>query len=175
MSGDAGERPESVSEGLALLDHHFFASDDPGARYLRADSFRENVIRLIVFDMHLAIEELLRAHIYDALALRSERKDETPDYVKGLSSRAALELAAQLGVIDAEVYERLRRLNSLRNRAAHHWDLGEPLRHRSGTADPLSWNGKPLTPEVVKDEFLTVYGSIYDALLASWRAAHAAR
>ena len=42
MSWDAGERPESVSEGLALLDHHFFGSEDPGASYLRADSFREN-------------------------------------------------------------------------------------------------------------------------------------
>ena len=70
MSGDA--RPESVSEGLALLEHHFFASADPGEKYLRADSFRENVIRLIVFDMHLAIEELLRAHILRR-ALRARR------------------------------------------------------------------------------------------------------
>ncbi len=172
MSGDADERPESVNEGLALLEHHFFAGDDPGAKYLRADSFRENVIRLIVFDMHLAIEELLRAHIYDSLSPRSERKEETVEYVKGLSSRAALELAAQLGVIEAHVYERLRLLNALRNRAAHHWDLGEPLRHRSAAPGALSWNGRPLTPAVVKDEFLTVYGSIYAALLASWRAVH---
>ncbi|HEY2200812.1 MAG TPA: hypothetical protein VGH56_02910 [Solirubrobacteraceae bacterium] len=163
-----------MSEGIALLDHHFFASGDPGARYLRADSFRENVIRLIVFDMHLAIEELLRAHIYDTLSHRSERQDETVDYVKGLGSRAALELAAQLGVIDAEVYASLRHLNSLRNRAAHHWDLGEPLRHRSGTAGQLTWDGRPLTPEVVKDEFLSLYGAIYTSLLARWRAAHSA-
>jgi hypothetical protein len=177
MSGDAGNRPESVSEGLALLDHHFFASDDPGERYLRADSFKENVIRLIVFDMHLAIEELLRAHIYDALSRRSQRGDDTVDYVKGLPSRAALELAAQLGAIDATVYERLRELNSLRNRAAHHWELGEPLRHRTGALGAsyvLSWSGRPLTPELVKGEFLAVYGSIYDALLGTWQVAHPA-
>jgi hypothetical protein len=172
VSAEADERPESVSEGLALLDHHFFPSEDPGAKYLRADSFRENVIRLIVFDMHLAIEELLRAHIYDQLSLRSEHKDETVEYVKGLPSRAALELAAQLGVIDGEVHERLRRLNSLRNRAAHHWDLGEPLKHRSASAGSLSWNGEPLTADVVKNQFLNLYGSIYSELLASWRAAH---
>jgi hypothetical protein len=172
MSGDADTRPESVSEGLALLDHHFFASDAPGEKYLRADSFRESVIRLIVFDMHLAIEEPLRAHIYDVLAPRSERKDETVAYVKGLPSRAALELAAQLGVIESAVHESLRRLNSLRNRAAHHWDLGEPLGHHSEKAGPLSWNGQPLTAEAVKDGFLREYGGIYAALLASWRAAH---
>ncbi len=175
MSGDA--RPESVSEGLALLEHHFFASGDPGEKYLRADSFRENVIRLIVFDLHLAIEELLRAHIYDELSRRSQRRDETVDYVKGLSSRAALELAAQLGAIDAHLYERLRELNSLRNRAAHHWEPGAPLGHRSGAPGApylLSWGGRPLTPDLVKGEFLSVYGSIYDALLESWHAAHPA-
>lgn len=173
---DAGANPpRSVEEGIALLDFHFFGSEDPDERYLRADSFRENVIRLIVFDMHLAIEELLRALVFDALSARSSRRGETVAYVKGLSSRQTLDLSAQLGVIDDDAYERLRELNALRNRAAHHWAPDEPLQHRSGDTGEaylLRWNGDSLTPAVVKREFLSTYGTIYAALLARWRAAH---
>jgi hypothetical protein len=175
MSDDSAEEPRSVEEGLALLDFHFFASEDPSEKYLRADSFRENVIRLIVFDMHLAIEELLRALVFDALSAQSARRTETVGYVKGLSSRQALDLSVQLGVIGDDAYERLRELNALRNRAAHHWAPDEPLHHRSGDtgeAYVLRWNGDRLTPAVVKDEFLTAYGTIYAALLGRWRAAH---
>ena len=77
MSGEDADPPHSVEEGLALLDSHFFGREDPDEKYLRADSFRENVIRLIVFDMHLAIEELLRALVFDALSARSSRRGET--------------------------------------------------------------------------------------------------
>jgi hypothetical protein len=175
MSRDAAHRPESVEEGVALLDYHFFAGADPAGKYLRAESFKENVIRLIVFDMHLAVEELLRAHVFDALSQRSQRRGETVRYVEGLSSRQALDLAAQLGVIDGATYGRLRDLNRLRNRAAHHWQLDDPLRHRSGAGgehDRLSWDGGELTADRVKSEFLPVYGDIYAELLKSWRQAH---
>ncbi len=175
MSRDAAQRPESVEEGVALLDYHFFGATDPAGKYLRAESFKENVIRLIVFDMHLAVEELLRAHVFDALSQRSQRRAETVRYVEGLSSRQALDLAVQLGVIDGVTYGRLRDLNRLRNRAAHHWDLDEPLRHRSpaaGEHDRLSWDGGELTPDRVKSEFLSVYGDIYAKLLQRWREAH---
>jgi len=170
----APDEPQSVREGLALLDYHFFpqAADN---RYLRADSFRENVIRLIVFDMHLAIEELLRSQVFDSLSQRSAQQQETADYVKGLSSRQVLDLAVQLGGIDAHVYEQLRELNALRNRAAHHWDLNGPIVRRSGEATaafPLAWRGKPLTPAVVRDEFLDVYGHTYRSLFDAWLQAH---
>ena len=164
--------PESVREGLALLDYHFFAQEGEG-KYLRAESFRENVIRLIVFDMHLAIEELLRSHVFETLTARSRQKDATVDYVKALSSRQALDLAVQLGVIDSEVYERLRELNALRNRAAHHWRLSDPMRHRgSGEPDPLVWKGKRLTAGAVRHEFLPLYGEIYESLHGSFTDAH---
>jgi hypothetical protein len=175
MTGDAAQRPESVEEGLALLDYHFFPGDDPAGRYLRAESFKDNVVRLIVFDMHLAIEELLRAHVFDVLSQRSQRRGETAHYVEGLSSRQALDLAAQLGVVGGAVYARLRDLNRLRNGAAHHREVDDPLRHRSGSAsahDLLSWDGGELTPDRVKAEFLSVYGDIYAELLKSWREAH---
>jgi hypothetical protein len=171
------DQPESVREGLALLDYHFFPQGDDD-RYLRGDSFQENVIRLIVFDMHLAIEELLRSLVFDSLSRHSAQRQETAAYVKGLASRQALDLAVQLGVIDAPRYEQLRELNALRNRAAHHWDLDGPILHRSGDASPalpLSWRGRRLTPHVVKHQFLAVYGDIYRALFSAWRGAHPQR
>jgi hypothetical protein len=175
MTVDGAERPESVEEGLALLDYHFFPGEDPAAKYLRGESFKDNVIRLIVFDMHLAIEELLRSHVFDALSQRSTRRGETARYVEGLSSRQALDLAVQLGVIDGGVHGRLRDLNRLRNGAAHHREVDDPLRHRPGAPadhDLLRWEGGALTPDRVKCEFLSVYGDIYVELLASWREAH---
>jgi hypothetical protein len=175
MTRDAQQRPESVEEGLALLDYHFFPGDDPAGKYLRGEAFKDNVVRLIVFDMHLSIEELLRAHVFDVLSQRSRRRGETAHYVEGLSSRQALDLAAQLGVVGGAVYERLRDLNRLRNGAAHHRVLDDPLRHRSGAGsehDLLSWYGGALTPDRVKSEFLSVYGDIYAALLKRWCEAH---
>jgi len=175
MTRDAPQRPESVEEGLALLDYHFFPGDDPAGKYLRAESFKDNVVRLIVFDMHLAIEELLRAHVFDVLSRRSQRRGETAHYVEGLSSRQALDLAAQLGVVGGALYTRLRDLNRLRNGAAHHREVDDPLRRRSGARsehDLLSWDGGELTPDRVKSEFLPVYGDIYAELLRRWCEAH---
>ena len=166
------DEPESVKEGLELLRGHFFAPDEG---YDRADAFRENAIRLVVFDMHLAIEELLRSHVFDALQASSSQKAETVDYVKGLSSRQVLDLSAQLGVIDSPLYDRLRELNTLRNKAAHHWALEEPIKHRSG-ADTgtfgLVWKGARLTPDVVTGPFSELYGGIYTSLFESWVGTH---
>jgi hypothetical protein len=168
--------PESVTEARALLDFHFFPAGEGDDEYLRADAFRENAIRLVVFDTHLAIDELLRSLVFDALAEQSSIGSERRvGYVQDLASRQALDLALQLGVVSVSLYKKLRDLNTLRNRAAHHWELDQPMTHRSGGATrqhPLTWKGRRLTPELVRTGFSRVYGEIYSVLLERWRDSH---
>src|SRR5579863_5316075 len=138
MSTPPPSEPEAVRDALQLLDYHVSGSDNE--EHARAALLRENVIRLIVFDMHLAIEELVRSQVFAALAPRSSlAREQTIAYVKDLTSRQVLDLAVELGVIDGTRYERLRELNGLRNKAAHHWDLNRRIRRgEPAEPDPLA-------------------------------------
>ena len=175
MNAPTPPEPEAVRDALQLLDYHFFGAGSDNEEHTRAAVLRENVIRLIVFDMHLAIEELVRSQVFDALGPRSSLpREQTIDYVKDLTSRQVLDLAVELGVIDTPRYERLRDLNVLRNKAAHHWDLNRRVRRGNPAAPdrPLAWDGRPLTPEAVRSEFLPAYREIYASMLSSWTEAH---
>jgi hypothetical protein len=61
MTDTSDQEPDRASdfarEGRELLDAFYFPDDEDG----RAKEFRENAIRLIVFDLHLAIEDLLKS------------------------------------------------------------------------------------------------------------------
>jgi len=168
--------PPSADDALGLLELHFFAGSEPDERQRRSEAFLENAIRLVVLDTQLAIDELLRSHVFDALASHSELSVERRvTYVKELTSRQVLDLAVQLGITGMARYRKLRDLNALRNNAAHHWQLDEPLRHRSGAAaqeHPLTWEGRRLTPETVRTRFTRVYGAIYEDLFQAWMDAH---
>jgi hypothetical protein len=170
----AGE-DETLREARSLLDFHFFPGSDTDERH-RGEAFLENAIRLVVFDTHLAIEELLRSRVFDALAEHSTLSHgRRVDYVKDLASRQVLDLALQLGLVDMTLYRKLRELNSLRNKAAHHWQLDEPIKQRSGESadeDQLSWQGKPLTPDVLRSDFTRTYGAIYRAMYRAWLDGH---
>jgi hypothetical protein len=174
VSASTPQEPEAVRDALQLLDYHFSATGTDNDEHTRAAVLRENVIRLIVFDMHLAIEELLRSQVFDALGPRSALgRAQTIAYVKDLTSRQVLDLAVELGVIDGPRYERLRELNGLRNKAAHHWDLNRRIRRGDrAEPDPLAWDGLPLTPEAVRNEFLPAYREIYSSMLSAWTASH---
>ncbi len=144
----------------------------PTDEYGRAEEFRENAIRLIVFDMHLAIEDLLKFFLHARIAENSVLDDDADiNYVKQLNSRQAVDLAARLGVIDSELHAALVELNAVRNRAGHTWALDEPEMAPGGAKQgqfPLRWKRKRLTPTVVKDEFIPQYGRIYEGLFSAY-------
>jgi hypothetical protein len=156
--------PQAVREGRELLDLHFFPLEGED-RYSRGEEFRENAIRLVVFDLQLAIEELLKAALHRRIA---EHSVLSPDldvkYVKRMNGSDAIDLAARLGVIDAERHHDLGELNSLRNRAGHRWALDEPELGPKGPKPgtyPLRWKGGRLTPKRVREQFLRHYGDLY--------------
>jgi hypothetical protein len=158
------DEPQAVREGRELLDLHFFPQEGED-RYSRAEEFRENAIRLVVFDMQLAIEELLKAAIHRRITEHSVLgPDLDVGYVKRMNGREAIDLAARLGVIGAERHQELLELNGLRNRAGHSWVLDEPELGSKGPKTgtyPLRWKGGRLTPERVREEFLPHYGDLY--------------
>jgi hypothetical protein len=151
--------PQPVSEGRELLDAYFDLSNQNAEdRERRAIDFREAVLRLVIFDLHLAIEDLLKWDLHRRLRAVSAL-DESSDtrYIKEMPAGEAIDLSARLGIIDAELHGALRQLNAVRNRAGHTWAPGEPqLTH--GLAErtskhPLHWREKSLTPAVMRDEF----------------------
>lgn len=168
MTSASDHEPDAVREGRELLDAFYFPDD----KKERATEFRENTIRLIVFDLHLAIEDLLKFFLHARIAQDSALEDSADiGYVKQLPSRQAIDLAARLGVIDKDFHGNLVELNTLRNRAGHTWALDEPEMGPDGPkpgAFPLRWKGRRLTPELVKDEFLPLYGRIYERLFAAY-------
>ena len=172
MTGTSDQEPDRASdaarEGREPLDAFYFPDDEDG----RAKEFRENAIRLIVFDLHLAIEDLLKFFLHARVAQDSVLEENADiSYVKGLPSRQAIDLSARLGVIDKELHGHLVELNTLRNRAGHTWALDEPEMGLDGPkpdAFPLRWKGRRLTSEIVKEELLPLYGRIYEGLFGAY-------
>jgi hypothetical protein len=165
MKGNATASPKAIAEGRALLDfYHGFDQSEAEERYARAVEFRENAIRLIVLDFHLAFDDMLKDHL--AFRLRGQSlfgEAEDREYLDSLSARTIIDLAGRLGVVNSGVHRELCELNALRNTASHAWNLVE---RSTGTKKkvPLKWHGARLSPQVVQEEFLPHYGDIYGTL-----------
>jgi hypothetical protein len=165
------EEPQAVREGRELLDLNFFPNTGED-RYLRAEDFRENAIRLIIFDLHLAIEDLLKSALYERIAEHSVLDaDNDIAYVKAMKSGELIDLSARLGVISIERHGELVELNGLRNRVGHTWALDVPELGPKGPKRgryALRWKGGRLTPKRVRKDLLPLYGGIYLDLYLSY-------
>ena len=173
---DVGEVPEPVREGRDLLDYFYgFSRDDDPDRYLQQDEFRQDVYRLIVIQLHLAIEEMVRSFVFERLTTSPDPETFTHvqnvEFTDSLNSKQLLELAARLHVLSKRGYDELVKLNAIRNKCSHRWILHsfstaekiKALAEPGNDVDPrINFNGKNLlTPEVIKDEFMPLYGNIY--------------
>jgi hypothetical protein len=168
------DEPKAILEARDLLDAFYgFTSEDEQARYGMADDFRDDAVRLVVLNLHLSCEELLRALTYNALRLSlagpftfTEKQDIA--YVQDLRTAQAIDLAARLRIIGKRTHQRLTELNRLRNEMSHNWLLsGYPPGHKKAAKEghppraPLDWKGKLLTPARCKSEFMSTFGTLY--------------
>ncbi len=165
--------PQSVIEARELLDSLYaFDNDDETTRYVMADQFRDDAVRMVVLHFHLISEELLKAMTYEALRQVDGPETFTADqdiaYIQGLGSADTIDLSARLGVIGKDSYRLLADLNAMRNRASHHWILSSYPRGHKREKDaqnrpraPLEWKNKLLTPARCKAEFIPTYGALY--------------
>jgi len=176
----ADELPEPVQEGRDLLDYFYgFSQEDDLDRYLQQENFRQDVYRLIVMNFHLSIEELVRSFVFERLTSPPDpgtfTYEKNVEFVYNLNSRQLLDLAARLHVLTKLGYDELVKLNAIRNKCSHHWMLHsftvkEKIKANVEPGDiapQIDFNGQNLlTPEVVKDQFIPLYASIYLELWA---------
>lgn len=167
--------PEPIREGRDLLDFFYgFSEEDDPDRYSQQDAFRQDVYRLIVFQLHLAIEELVRSFVFEKVTFPPDpgtfTHEENVAFVQNLNTRPLLELAARLHILTKNGYEELVKLNAIRNKCAHNWSLHafsvrEKIKDAAESAEVephIEFNGKNLlTPAVMKDEFIPLYANIY--------------
>lgn len=155
------------------------AADDPETGHLNLKTARVEVVRAFVFYLQGAIEELLRALLFHALASRGRRAAvrQRIALVKSLGAREVLDWCRGFGVIDSPVHQDLVELNRVRNVCAHHWVLDSyrvKRDKRSGrrTRTPtLQFRGRSLLKDrVLLESFCPTFGPIYLRLLGRvWR------
>lgn len=163
------ENNRTLKEAYDLINYFYRLDEETEPeRSYNSEYFRASIYRMIVMELHLAIESLLQDLIYSVLPKRrafSARQNRS--YVENLSFSAAVDLAARLGIINKSGYEELARLNRIRNRTAHDWILGTfKMNSTKGRGRSrrykVEFNGKDLfRPEIFKHEFMPHYGDIY--------------
>lgn len=170
--------PKAVQEGFDLINSFYgFTRGEVDDKYLMKDSFRQDVYRLIILQMHMAIESVLKDLIVKALPKRRAHTiKQNKEYVGKLRTWETINMASRLGIINKDAKDKLLVLNNLRNECAHNWLLGsytmkknkELKRHRRKYS--AEFNGKSLLrPSVIINEFVPVYSEMYlDFLGVSW-------
>jgi hypothetical protein len=162
------------AQGLINYFYHLDDQDDEIGYDVNSRYFRASVYRMIVMELHLAIESVLQDVLFNTLPQRRVFSvQQNRSYVESLSFSAATELAARLGVLNRRGYDELRRFNTIRNRCAHDWILGQ-FKMSKGVRSVnrrrqyrVEFNGKDLfKPDTFKHEFLPHYGDLYMELFA---------
>jgi hypothetical protein len=159
-------------------------SDDPDAQIFALQQKKQLLVRALIFEYHLSIEDALESAIKNKLYLLNARSKHTSgqrarryfdhmfpearEFISGQFSmgfKRKLILSRALKVIGKRLYDDLDRLNSLRNRAGHHWTLGDVIRRGVKRGKPkkyaLTFRGKNLYQPAAMIEFLGTYKKAY--------------
>jgi hypothetical protein len=164
-----------LDEAHDLIGYFYDLEDKEEPGYtLNVGYFRSSTYRMIIMELHLAIESVLHDILYDALPKRRVfTAQQNRSFVDALSFSTAVDLAARFGILNRKGYQELLRLNKIRNRCAHDWILGQYKVTRGRRAGSgrrqykVDFDGKDLfKPDVFKHEFLPHYGDFYQELFA---------
>jgi hypothetical protein len=165
------------------LQHSLFniEATDPQLRYENLKTFRAEIMRTFVLSLHLAIEDLLHAILFDFLARHNRRltKRETIRIVDEMRSADLIHWCARLNLVTSAQYRNLLELNRIRNACAHNWILDLPRSRRIGQKGMrkrikvpivVYKGGNLLTKKMFTDEFCPVYSGLYlNLLLRVWK------
>lgn len=167
----------ALNEAQDLINYFYNLDDqdDERGHDLNSRYFRASVYRMIVMELHLAIESVLQDVLLNVLPQRRVfTVQQNRAYVEGLSFSAATDLAARLGILNKKGYDELCRFNTIRNRCAHDWILGRFKMSKGARGAnrrrqyKVEFNGKDLfKPDTFKHEFLPCYGDLYLELFAT--------
>lgn len=167
-----------LTADIARIEKSFFLSDDPDLdhRFHELKRKREHLLRSIVLELHLSIEDIITAAIGNALlqgrlirspighTIRDLLQDDRP-----IGFRHKLMLARSLNLITSREFAELAELNAVRNRCSHTWSLDKISRRKIKPSKPkrplLRWRGSNLYKT---DDFLDFVGVFSRHYLKLW-------
>ena len=174
MSEAKQRKLTKITADIARIERSLFRAEDPDLdqRYHELTRKREHLLRSIVLELHLSIEDILTGAIGNALlrgrlsrspigqTIRDLLEDDRP-----LGFRHKLMLARSLDLISAKEFADLVELNTVRNRCSHSWSLGKLTRRRIKPSRPkrplLRWRGTNLYKTDDFLAFVRVYSLHY--------------
>jgi len=138
---------------------------------------RDDVVRATVLQLHTAIEDLLdqdlRVRVLGKGRRRSKRARALAKMLRGggsLGFDMKLNFAQVVGILTAPMIDKLKELNTLRNKCSHNWLLNVVVRRGKKPAAPkaplLTFRGRDLHKVAVLKDFYIEYGRIYVRLLS---------
>lgn len=176
-------RTQRIEKEIEDLEHCLFKvnAKDAGLRYENLRTFRVEIQRSFVLSLHLAIEDLLHALLFDFLAQQNPRltKKETIKIVRDMRSAELVHWCGRLKLITPTQYRDLLDLNRIRNACAHNWILdvprfkqvGRPGSRKRIRVPTVSYRDRNLfSRNTFLDEFLPKFSGIYLKLLSKvWK------
>lgn len=139
---------------------------------------RNDIVRAAVLQIHTSIEDLLNEMLLaKMLGFEVHKKAPIRRSKRGLALKRVLfgggsigfdtklSLAVAVGIINSQLREQLRELNTLRNKCSHNWLLNVAVRHgkKSKGTKPrlLNFRGRDLHKVGVFKDFSAEYGRVY--------------
>lgn len=174
MSAANQRKVNKITADIARIERSFFRAEDPDLdqRYHELTRKREHLLRSIVLELHLSIEEIITGAIGNALLrgrlVRSPIGQTIRDLLeedRSLGFRHKVMLARSLSLITTKEFAELTELNTVRNRCSHNWSLKKLTRRKikpSKRKKPLlRWRGTNLYKTDDFLAFVKVYANHY--------------
>jgi hypothetical protein len=134
-----------LTADITRIEKSFFLVEDADLdqRYHELKRKREHLLRSIILELHLSIEDILTSAIGNALlqgrpirssvghTIRDLLEDEHP-----LGFRHKLMLARTLKLVTPKEFSDLLELNTIRNRCSHTWSLDKVTRRKIKPSKP---------------------------------------
>jgi hypothetical protein len=179
----ATQRTETIKRQIEALATSLYNLEEPDAelQYENLKRFRTDIQRGFIVSLHLAIEQLLRAILFDFLVKQNKKlkTKETISIADNLRSAELIHWCARLNLITPKQYDHLKELNRIRNVCSHNWILDAPrykqIREKNSnkrvTDHVVTYKGRNLLDsKVFADEFVPTYGGLHIKLLFKvWR------
>jgi hypothetical protein len=172
-----------LTADIARIEKSFFQSKgaDLDQQYHEVKRKREHLLRSIVLELHLSIEDIITAAIGNALlqgrlirspighTIRDLLQDDRP-----IGFRHKLMLARSFNLITKKEFADLTELNTVRNRCSHTWLLDKVTRRKIKPSKPkkplLRWRGTNLYKTEEFLDFVGVFARHYIKLWLRFRA-----
>lgn len=136
---------------------------------------RDDIVRGNILQFHTSIEDLLDQHIIFAMSGATRRHPRRGDKAKALHELFVggqalgfdkkLTLGFALGVISKKTRDRLRILNTLRNKCSHNWLLNVPVRRGKKPSQKkpplLTYENRDLHRVATMKDFVAEFSLIY--------------